>query len=82
MTASAREERAALELWAAALAPIAGINPVIVPDPTGNPLERLQVNIEPPRLGAEPRRWRRALGEQDPAIIVRNHEVGAGLFPA
>ncbi len=74
------EERRALELWVAALKPIAGINPVIVPDPTGNPLERLQVNIDAARLGASPATVARALGEQDPAIIVRNHETELGYF--
>ncbi len=74
------EERRALELWVAALKPIAGINPVIVPDPTANPLERLQVNIDAAKLGASPATVARALGEQDPAIIVRNHETELGYF--
>ncbi|MCC0030680.1 MAG: aminotransferase class V-fold PLP-dependent enzyme [Brucellaceae bacterium] len=74
------QERAALELWAETLAPIAGIAPVIVPDPTGNPLERLQVNIDAATLGASAATLARALGEQDPAIIVRNHEVELGYF--
>lgn len=68
-------ERAALDLWQATLAPISGIDPVIVADPTGNPLERLQVNIDPSTLGVDAATLARALGEQDPAIIVRNHEA-------
>ena len=74
------QERAALELWAETLSPIPGIAPVIVPDPTGNPLERLQVNIDAATLGASAATLARALGEQDPAIIVRNHEVELGYF--
>lgn len=74
------QERAALELWAETLAPVDGIEAVIVPDPTGNPLERLQVNVNPARLGANAATLARVLGEQKPAIIVRNHEVELGYF--
>ncbi len=74
------QERATLDLWAETLAPFPGIDPVIVPDPTGNPLDRLQVNIDAARLGANAATLARALGEQEPAIIVRNHEVELGYF--
>ncbi|MEO1249587.1 MAG: hypothetical protein AAFW76_07075, partial [Pseudomonadota bacterium] len=74
------QEQAALDLWAETLTGIAGITPQIVPDPTGNPLDRLQVNIDAAKLGASAATLARALGEQDPAIIVRNHEVELGYF--
>lgn len=74
------QEKAALDLWAEALTGIEGITPQIVPDPTGNPLDRLQVNIDAAKLGASAATLARALGEQDPAIIVRNHEVELGYF--
>ena len=74
------EERQALDQWVEALAPIAGIEPVIVPDPTRNPLERLQVNVDAARLGATAAALARTLAEQDPAIIVRNHETELGYF--
>ncbi len=73
-------ERAALELWADRLAAIAGVTPQIVPDPTGNPLERLQVNIDPAQLGANAATMARALGQEKPAIVVRNHEVELEYF--
>ena len=73
-------ERAALELWSATLAPFAGINPVIVPDPTDNPLERLQVNVDPATFGASAAALTRVLAERDPAVITRNHEVELGYF--
>ncbi len=74
------QEQAALDLWVEALTGIEGITPQIVPDPTGNPLDRLQVNIDPAKLGTSAATLARALGEQDPAIIVRNHEVELGYF--
>ncbi|MCA1304577.1 aminotransferase class V-fold PLP-dependent enzyme [Nitratireductor aquimarinus] len=75
-----RQERAALELWQKTLSAFAGIDPVIVPDPTGNPLERLQVHIDAQKLGASAATVARALGEQEPRLIVRNHEVELGYF--
>ena len=74
------EERRALRMWKETLAPIPGIEPVIVPDPTANPLERLQVNVNATKLGVSAATLARALGEQDPAIIVRNHETELGYF--
>jgi len=74
------QERAALDLWVAALSGIDGVNPQIVADPTGNPLDRLQVNIDVAELGASAATLARVLGQRDPAIIVRNHEVELGYF--
>lgn len=74
------EERAALALWQETLAGFAGIDPVIVPDPTANPLERLQVNVDPARFGANAAALARTLSEQDPAVIVRNHEAELGYI--
>jgi D-glucosaminate-6-phosphate ammonia-lyase len=73
-------ERAALQLWAETLASVAGITPVIVQDPTGNPLERLQVNVDAAKLGASAAALAQALAEHDPAVIVRNHKVELGYF--
>jgi D-glucosaminate-6-phosphate ammonia-lyase len=57
-----------------------GIHPRIVPDPTGNPLDRLQVDVDPGVAGATAAAIARHLGGLDPAIIVRNHEVELGYF--
>ncbi len=73
-------ERAALALWVEALSGIEGVNPRIIADPTGNPLERLQVEIDAAALGASAATLARVLGQEDPAIIVRNHEVELGYF--
>lgn len=75
-----KQERAALDLWAQTLGGIDGVDPQIVPDPTGNPLDRLQVNIDAAVLGASAATVARALGQRNPAIIVRNHEVELGYF--
>lgn len=75
-----QRERAALDLWVDAITGFDGVDPQIVADPTGNPLDRLQVNINPDRLGANAASVARALAEDDPAIIVRNHEVELGYF--
>ena len=73
-------EMSVLEYWRDAIGDIAGIDPVIVPDPTGNPLSRLQVHVDPVRAGATAATLARVFAENDPALIVRNHEVELGYF--
>ena len=63
-----------------ALSDLPGVTPRVVPDPTGNPLDRLQVEVDPAELGANAATVARVLAECDPAIIVRNHEVELGFF--
>lgn len=73
-------EQEALEEWRDAIAHIPGISPHIVQDPTNNPLDRLQINIDPRLAGATAGVFAVALGRQNPAIIVRDHEVELGYF--
>lgn len=73
-------ETRALTVWMDALADLPGVTPRVVPDPTGNPLDRLQVEVDPAELGANAATVARVLAECDPAIIVRNHEVELGFF--
>jgi L-seryl-tRNA(Ser) seleniumtransferase len=73
-------EQAALDLWMGQLAGIPGILPRIMPDPTGNPLDRLQIDVDPAVAGSTAAAIARHLGGLDPAIIVRNHEVELGYF--
>lgn len=75
----AREDQT-LELWQNRLSQLPGIRPVIIPDPTGNPLQRLQVEVDAEEAGASAATFARALSEQTPAIIVRDHEVELGYF--
>ncbi|MEO0382684.1 MAG: aminotransferase class V-fold PLP-dependent enzyme [Pseudomonadota bacterium] len=75
----AREDEV-LEFWHGRLSQLPGIRPVIVPDPTGNPLQRLQIEVDTDAAGATAATFARVLGEQSPAIIVRDHEVELGYF--
>lgn len=74
------EERAALDMWRKDLSGIAGITPHIVADPTGNPLERLQLDIDPKLAGTTAAAIVRHLAGLDPAIIARDHEVELNYF--
>ncbi|MET3597342.1 L-seryl-tRNA(Ser) seleniumtransferase [Mesorhizobium shonense] len=74
-----RREEAALNLWKDALQGIPGIGAQIVPDPTTNPLDRLQVFVRPEsRFTAAG--LASALAAGSPPVIVRNHEVERGHF--
>ncbi len=73
-------ERAALDLWAETLAGRPGITATLLPDPTGNPLDRLRVTVDPAaaRLTAWDLADRLAAG--DPPVIVRDIEAEHGSF--
>lgn len=73
-------ERAALDVWVAALADRPGVTATIVPDPTDNPLDRLKVAIDPQeaRITAWDLAMRLATGEHP--VIVRDHEIEHGHF--
>ncbi|CAN7162538.1 aminotransferase class V-fold PLP-dependent enzyme [Mesorhizobium sp. LjNodule214] len=74
-----RREEAALNLWKDALQGLPGIAARIIPDPTANPLDRLQIFVAPEsRFTAAG--LASALAAGSPPIIVRNHEVERGHF--
>lgn len=73
-------ETAALDIWMEALSGIAGVNPYKVADPTGNPLNRLQVEIVADLLGADASGVAALLARRQPPVIVRDHEVELGYF--
>lgn len=74
-----RREEAALSLWKDALQGLPGIVAQIIPDPTANPLDRLQIFVSPEsRFTAAG--LTSALAAGSPPIIVRNHEVERGHF--
>ncbi|MBK4216863.1 aminotransferase class V-fold PLP-dependent enzyme [Paracoccus caeni] len=74
------EETRALQMWQAAIADLPGITPMRIPDPTNNPLERLQVWVDPAKAGASAAQFAEAFGRLDPPLIVRGHEVEKGYF--
>ncbi|WP_192182121.1 aminotransferase class V-fold PLP-dependent enzyme [Mesorhizobium amorphae] len=74
-----KREEAALNLWQDALQGLPGITARIIPDPTANPLDRLQIFVAPEsRFTAAG--LASALAAGSPPIIVRNHEVERGHF--
>ena len=74
------QENEILEHWLDAISGFPGVLARVVPDPTGNPLERLQVEIDEATFGANAIAVARSLSELEPAIMVRNHEVELGYF--
>lgn len=69
-----------LKLWMDALSKVPGLKPTIVPDPTDNPLDRLQLTVLPDQAGTTAWALAAALAAGDPPIIVRDHEVEHGHF--
>lgn len=73
-------ETATLGLWRETLQARPGVTAAVVPDPTDNPLDRLQVNLEP--AAAHITAWdladRLAAGARP--VIVRDHEIEHGYF--
>ena len=72
------DEMNTLELWAGALAGCHGVSARILPEPTGNPQSRLQVEIE--AQSARITAWDLAarLAAGNPAIFVRDEEIEHG----
>ena len=52
----------------------------IVPDPTNNPLSRLNVTVDAARFGASAYALAGALADGSPPIIVRDHEIEHGVL--
>ncbi len=72
-------EAAALRLWLEAFSGLCGIVARIVPDPTNNPLDRLELRVEP-ESGYTAAGLAAALAAGDPPIIVCAHETERGHF--
>ncbi|WP_207483525.1 aminotransferase class V-fold PLP-dependent enzyme [Arenibaculum pallidiluteum] len=75
----AREE-ACLSYWQERLRDLPGVAAVPEPDPTGNPLRRLRVSLDPAAARQEAWELAAALAAGDPPVIVRDHEVEHGYF--
>jgi len=72
-------ERQALALWMQVLAPSAEVQCRIVPDPTGNPLDRLRVSVPPGRRWTA-RRLADALAAANPPVMVRDYQTDLAYF--
>jgi len=73
-------EAQALALWRETLDGRPGVAAAVVPDPTANPLDRLQVGVDP--AAAHITAWDLAdrLASGDRPVIVRDHEIEHGYF--
>nr|WP_244316745.1 aminotransferase class V-fold PLP-dependent enzyme [Pannonibacter sp. XCT-34] len=71
-------EQAALDLWQNAVAPFPGVTARRNPDPTGNPLDRLRLDIDARVLGASALAIVRAMATLEIPVILRDHEVELG----
>jgi L-seryl-tRNA(Ser) seleniumtransferase len=79
--AAVRErESGYLRLWQERLGRLKGVTTTIIADPTGNPLDRLKVSIDPVDAGTTAWALATALIAADPPISVRDHEVEHGFF--
>lgn len=74
-----KREEAALKLWYDTLSGQKGLRVHIVPDPTDNPLDRLEVHVTS-ESGFSAAGLAKALALAEPPIIVRNHEVERAHF--
>lgn len=72
-------EDTALRLWMESLAPFIQVQCFLVPDPTGNPLQRLRVRPEV-ASGWTARRLADALAAGDPPVMVRDYQTDLGYF--
>ena len=62
------------------LSKIPGLNLEELPDPTGNPITRIKVSIDPTVSGLGIGELCNALYQGDPAIVVRDHHLDLGFF--
>lgn len=69
-----------LDLWQRTLDGYPGITAIVEPDPTGNPLDRLRVTVDPVKARITAWDLVDALAAGDPPVIARDHEVEHGYF--
>ena len=67
-------ERARAGLAAAALGTPAGVAVTLEPDPSGNPVTRTRLRLDPATAGIDARRLSRLLAAGTPAIYARGHD--------
>ena len=75
-----RTERSYLDLWVKRFAGLPGVTAKIIPDPTDNPLDRLELAVEPEVARITAWELADALGAGDPPIAVRDMEAEHGHF--
>ena len=73
-------ETSYLALWRERFASVPGLRPSITPDPTGNPLDRLRLEVIAAEAGTTAWALSAALAAGSPPVIVRDHEVEHGYI--
>ena len=74
----AREDRH-LALWRERFSGRPGIRVEVLPDPTGNPLDRLRLHVDPTETGIAAWDLAAALAAGEPPVIVRDHHAEQGF---
>ncbi|MDB6001655.1 MAG: hypothetical protein JWP52_3354 [Rhizobacter sp.] len=69
-----------LALWAGVLANRPGVRAEVLPDPTGNPLQRLRVWVSPDKANVTAWDLADLLSRGERPVIVRDDEVDQGCF--
>jgi D-glucosaminate-6-phosphate ammonia-lyase len=75
-----RLERGHLELWMDRFSGLPGVEARVVPDPTNNPLDRLELRVDPALARITAWDLADALAAGHPPVIVRDHQVEHGFF--
>lgn len=78
--AQRRREQELLDLWQKTLANRAGVSAVAIPDPTGNPVDRLRLTVLPEQAGTTAWDLVTALAAGTPSIVVRAEFLELGCF--
>jgi len=73
-------ERGYMEIWVDRFSKYPGVRAEIIPDPTGNPIDRLKLSLDPERARTTAWDLADALAAGSPPVIVRDHEVEHGFF--
>lgn len=73
-------ERQLLDLWMATLGDHPGVTFSIVADPTGNPVDRVRIDIDPRKAFTTAWAVTTTLAAGDPSVVVRSEELEHGFF--
>ncbi len=73
-------EEARVALWMERLAAGAGIRVVLSPDPTGNPITRVRVHVDPETANTTAWALADRLAEGERPVMVRDDEIAGGYF--
>ncbi len=70
----------ALKAWQTAVKNVAGVQTSIIPDPAGNPVDRLKLTLDPDVTGISAASLCQALAAGTPSIIARGKGIGVDFL--